>query len=53
MRDGHVEVFDRYEDGVEFAYTWGEIYRREPAEKDCTIYTIWNIYEGVWRYEGK
>ena len=53
VRDGHVEVFDRYEDGVEFAYTWGRIYDKEPAEKECTIYTIWNIYEGVWRYEGK
>ena len=53
VRDGHVEIFDRYEDGVEFAYTWGEIYDNEPTEKGYTIYTIWNDYEGVWRYEGK
>lgn len=53
VRNGHVEIFDRYEDGVEFAYTWGEIYGEEPTEKETTIYTIWNFFEGVWRYEGK
>ena len=53
VKDGHVEIFDRYENDVEYAYTWGSIYRDEPARKDNTIYNIWDRYEGVWRYEGK
>lgn len=53
VKNGHVEIFDRYEDGVEYAYTWGAIYSEEPAPKKSTIYNIWDNYAGVWRYEGK
>ena len=52
VKNGHVEIFDKFENGVEYAYTWGAIYETEPAPKRTTINNIWKNYEGVWRYEG-
>ena len=43
VRDGHVEVFDRYEDGVEFAYTWGKYTSMSPQKKSAQ-FILYGIY---------
>lgn len=55
VRNGHVEIFSHFdkETNKEYAYTWGAVYKKEPAEKFHTKYNIWNRYKGAWRYEGR
>mgnify|MGYP002520522511 CR=1 FL=1 len=44
VRNGHVEIFSHFdkETNKEYAYTWGAVYKKEPAEKFHTKYNIWN-----------
>lgn len=54
VRNGHVEIFDHFDEkGKEWAYSWGEVAPYEPYEKKCNKNNLFNVYRGVWRYEGK
>ncbi len=54
VKSGHVEIFDHFDEkGKEWAYSWGEVAPYEPYEKKCSKNNLFNVYRGVWRYEGK
>lgn len=51
VRNGHVEVFEEFEGDIEWAWTWGDVYREEPTKKDSTKAAVARLYQGVWRLE--
>lgn len=51
VRDGHVEIFSHFEGETEYAWTWGSVYKEEPAKKDSSKSEVAVKYSGVWRLE--
>lgn len=49
VKNGHVEIFNRFEGNIEYAWTWGNVYGEEPTKKYSTKSEVANSYQGVWR----
>lgn len=50
VKKGHIEIFKEFDnDGVMWAWTWGNVYKEEPKDRSDRKDNVFPNYEGVWR----